>query len=209
MRRKQGRAYRIPWRRRREGKTDYYARYKMLLSGKTRAVIRKSLRHLIVQFVEADIKGDKTLSFTTSMELKKYGWKYNCGNIPAAYLTGFLAGLKAKHSKINKAILDIGPQRSTYGCRLYAALKGLIDTGIEIPHNEEIFPSNERILGKHIEEYAELLKKQDTESYKKQFSKYLANKVLPEEISKNFLETIKNIAKEFNTEIPSWIEESE
>ncbi len=208
MKRRFGKTYRVPWRRRREGKTDYYARYKMLISKKIRAVVRKSLRHIIVQFAKGELLGDRTLSYTHSSELRKYGWKYNCGNLPAAYLTGFLAGLKAQRNNITEAILDIGPQRSTYGGRIYAALKGLIDSGIEIPHNEKIFPPPERIIGKHIAEFAEKLKKEDPKYYKKQFSFYLANKILPEDITKNFFDVLKRIVKEFDASVPDWIKET-
>jgi len=209
LRKRFGKAYRVAWRRRREGKTDYYARYRMLLSGKIRAVVRKSLRNIIVQFVKSELNGDRTLLFTKSLELRKYGWQYNCGNTPAAYLTGFLAGLKAKKAGIKYAILDIGPQRSTYGGRIYAALKGLIDAGVNIPHNEKVFPSSERIIGKHIEEYAKTLKEDSKEIYQKQFNDYLSKKISPEKISENFLNTLKNIAKEFKVEIPDWIEGGE
>lgn len=207
MRRKKfGKTYRVPWRRRREGKTDYHARYKMLLSGKIRAVVRKSLRHIIVQFVDAKIDGDKTLSFTKSIELRKYGWEYNCGNAPAAYLTGFLAGLKAVRNNINEAILDIGPQRSTKSGRIYAALKGIVDAGVWIPHNEEIFPTPERLLGKHIEHFAKKLKEKNIDRYNRQFSQYISKKLDPTKISEQFITVIKNIAKDFNTKIPNWLE---
>ena len=208
MKKRFGKTYRVPWRRRREGKTDYYARYKMLLSRKIRAVVRKSLRHIIIQFAKGEIQGDRTLSYTHSRELRKYGWKYNCGNVPAAYLTGFLAGLKALKANINGAILDIGPQRSTYGGRLYAALKGLVDAGLKIPHNDKIFPSPERIAGKHIADFAKKLKEKDPSLYEKQFSFYLANKVLPENITKNFIDALKNIASEFGVEVPDWVNET-
>ena len=207
MRRRFGKAYRVAWRRRREGKTDYHARYRMLLSRKTRAVVRKSLRHIVVQFIDAKINGDVTLSFTKSTELRKYGWKYNCGNLPAAYLTGFLAGLKAKARGINDAILDIGAQRSTYGGRLYAALLGIRDAGIHIPHDEKILPSYERVLGKHIENYAKMLKLEDKDRYKLQFGGYIQRKTDPEKISENFLRVLKKIVEEYNATIPTWIGE--
>lgn len=202
-----GKTYKVPWRRRREGKTDYRARYRMLLSRKIRAVVRKSLKHIIVQFVEGAIPGDRTLSYTHSSELRKYGWKYGCGNIPAAYLTGFLAGLKAQRVNISEAILDIGPQRSTRGSRLYAALKGLIDAGMQIPHNSEIFPTVERIAGKHIAEFSKKLKKSDPERYNRQFSLYLANNIKPEEITRNFTEVLSKIAKDYGVSTPDWIKE--
>ncbi|MHA1616363.1 MAG: 50S ribosomal protein L18 [Candidatus Njordarchaeales archaeon] len=209
MPRRFGPRYRVPFRRRREGRTDYRARYKMVISGKIRAVVRKSLRNIVVHFVKAELEGDKTLSYTKSTELVKFGWKYGRGNLPAAYLTGYLAGLKAIQAGLKEAILDIGPQRSTKGNRLYAALKGLVDAGVEIPHSEEILPDVDRIRGEHIANYARLLKKKDPEKYRRQFSRYLAQGLDPEKIPEVFEETLKNIASAFGVEPPTFEEESE
>ncbi len=208
MPRRFGPRYRVPYRRRREGRTDYRARYKMLLSRKIRAVVRKSLRHIIIQFVKAELGGDKTLVTTRSLELKKYGWNYGCGNIPAAYLTGYLAGLKALKAGINEAILDIGPQRAIHGGRLFAALKGLVDAGVEIPHNPIVFPSVSRIKGEHIAEYAKKLKRRK-KALEKQFGGYLKAGLLPEDIPKVFEEVLNNIAKAFGVEPPTLEEEEE
>ncbi|RLG58710.1 MAG: 50S ribosomal protein L18, partial [Candidatus Hydrothermarchaeota archaeon] len=90
-----GPRYRVPFRRRREGKTDYRKRLKLLLSGKPRIVVRKTLKHTIVQVIDFDIKGDRVLVSAHSNELKKYGWQANTGNLPASYLTGLLCGKKA------------------------------------------------------------------------------------------------------------------
>ncbi len=144
----------VPYRRKREGKTDYRRRLKLLLSHKPRLVIRKSLDNVLVQIVEYDEKGDKVVVSAHSNELKKLGWKFGKGNLPAAYLTGLLAGSKAKKKKINEAILDLGLQTSVKGSRIYACLKGVIDAGIEVPHNAEVLPSNDRVSGKHIADYA-------------------------------------------------------
>jgi large subunit ribosomal protein L18 len=81
--------------------------------------------------------------------LKKLGW-VRTGNVPASYLTGLLAGKKAKNKKVEEAILDMGLQISTKGSRIYAALKGVLDSGIKVPCSEEILPSEDRIRGKHI-----------------------------------------------------------
>ncbi len=209
IKRKFGPRYRVPFRRRREGRTDYRARYKMLLSQKIRAVIRKSKRNITIQFVKAELKGDKTLSTTRSIELRKYGWNFSGGNTPAAYLTGYLAGLKALKAGINEAILDIGPQRSTRGSRLYAALKGMIDAGIDIPHNENILPSIDRIQGKHIASYAEQLINSNQELYNRRFSRYIKIGLDPRNIESVFLEVLNKIAKEFNVEPPSFEEDEE
>ncbi len=144
----------VPYRRKREGKTDYKKRLKLLLSHKPRLVIRKSLDNMIAQIVEYDEKGDKILVSAHSSELKKLGWKFSKGNLPAAYLTGLLAGAKAKKKKISEAMLDLGLQTSVRGSRIYACLKGVIDAGIKVPHNPEILPDADRISGKHIADYA-------------------------------------------------------
>ncbi|MFH0928779.1 MAG: 50S ribosomal protein L18 [Candidatus Aenigmatarchaeota archaeon] len=141
--------YLMPFKRRREKKTDYKKRLALLKSGSTRLVIRKSLSNITVQFVSYVPEGDKTLVCAFSTELKKFGWEKN-GNVPAAYLTGLLAGKKAKEKKIESAVLDTGLQSSTKGSRIYAALKGVLDSGVSVPHSEEILPSEDRIKGQHI-----------------------------------------------------------
>ncbi len=133
--------------RRRKQKTDYRLRLRLLKSGKPRLVIRKSLDNIRVQFINFNIDGDRTEASAFSPELKKLGWTHGTGNIPAAYLTGFIAGSR---TKIKEAVLDIGMQMSTKGSRIYAALKGVIDAGVKVPHSEEILPSMDRIMGKHI-----------------------------------------------------------
>lgn len=32
-------------------------------------------------------------------------------------------------------------------------MKGAVDSGLEIPHSKEIFPSEDRLTGKHIDKY--------------------------------------------------------
>jgi large subunit ribosomal protein L18 len=144
----------MQFKRRREKKTNYKKRLALLKSGKTRLVIRKSLSNVSVQFINFKSEGDETIVSASSTELKKLGWN-RTGNTPAAYLTGLLAGKKAKDKKIEKAILDLGLQTSTKGSRIYAALKGVLDSGIKVPHSEDILPSEDRIKGKHISEEIE------------------------------------------------------
>ncbi len=144
----------MQFKRRRKKKTNYKKRLALVKSGKARLVIRKSLSNISIQFINFDHQGDKTIASAKSTELKKIGWN-KTGNIPAAYLTGLLAGKKAKDKKIEEAILDLGLQTSTKGSRLYAALKGVLDSGIKIPHSEEILPKEDRIRGKHISEELE------------------------------------------------------
>ena len=84
-----------------------------------------------------------------SRTLKGYGWSGHCGNVSAAYLTGMLCGTNAKKADVKYAIPDIGLYASVRGSRLYAAVKGATDAGIQVPCSEEILPSKDRIEGKH------------------------------------------------------------
>ena len=137
----------VRFKRRRQGRTNYKKRRTMLLSGKDRFVVRKSNKNIICQIITSKEGQDKVIVQVNSTELKKYGWKNNTGNIPSAYLTGYLC---AKKSKKKNAVLDMGLQTSTKGSRIYAALKGAIDGGINIPYDDKVIPSENRIKGEHI-----------------------------------------------------------
>ena len=142
-------------RRRFENKTDYKARFGLLKSGLPRLVIRKSNRYIIVQLVASDTANDKVIATAISKDLLAKGWPEDKAgslkSISAAYLTGMLLASKVK--KTNKsAILDMGMQRNVKGSRIFAALKGAIDSGLQIPHSSESLPTeqdlkkNEKIL---------------------------------------------------------------
>src|SRR5574344_966297 len=103
-----GPRYKVAFRRRRENRTDYYARRKLLASHETRAVVRRSNRNIIVQFVDFTMTGDTVAAAADTKDLMKMGWTYACSNIPAAYLVGYMAGQKAKKAGIEYAVLDIG-----------------------------------------------------------------------------------------------------
>ena len=141
----------IKFKRRMERKTNYRKRLALIKSGKARLVIRKSLSNISVQLINFNPNGDQTVASAVSSELKKFGWT-KTGNIPAAYLTGLLAGKKAKEKNVTEAVLDLGIQTSTKGSRIYAALKGVLDAGVNVPHSKDILPSEDRISGKHISE---------------------------------------------------------
>lgn len=166
-----GPRYNVPFRRKREGRTNYKKRVKLVLSRVPRLVIRPSNKHMIVQLFETKSNGDFVIASSNSSELKKYKWKADCGNVPAAYLTGLIAGFKAIEKGAKKAVLDTGLNVSSKGSRIYAALKGALDAGMEIPHGKEILPDMDRIKGKHISDYAKILG-ENSELYNKQFSKY-------------------------------------
>ncbi|KAA0009037.1 MAG: 50S ribosomal protein L18 [Thermoplasmata archaeon] len=148
---KHGPTYRPMFKRHRLGITDYRKRKKLLKSRKIRAVIRKSLNHIRVQFVQYKEDGDVVLASAISSDLTKYGWKKTPKDTTsAAYLTGMLAGKRAKEKGIEECIVDIGRYTPTKGSRVFAAVKGIIDAGIMCPADESVFPSEDRILGKHL-----------------------------------------------------------
>ena len=101
-----------------------------------------------VQIVKPEIKGDKVLASAHSRFLLKDGWKGSRKNIPASYLTGYMAGKKALSNGVTDAILYSGTRR--YTDRMAAALKGVIDAGVKVPADEEAFPAVERINGEHL-----------------------------------------------------------
>lgn len=137
------------YRRKAEGKTDYRKRLKLLVSGIPRLVIRRTNKNMIVQIVEYSDNGDHVIITANSSELKKLGWKHATANLPAAYLTGMLAAQKAKKKNIKKAIVDLGLQPKSCS-RLYSVIKGAKDNGLDVPASEDIFPSADRLSGKHI-----------------------------------------------------------
>jgi len=192
-----GPSYNVPYRRRREGKTNYHRRKKLLISGLPRLVARKTNKHIIAQIVEASIEGDRVLASAHSSELrKKFGWLGSLKNLPAAYLTGLLCGYRALKRNVKKAILDIGLQTPSKGARVFAVMKGCIDAGIEIPHGEEILPSEERIKGQHISDYASMLSS-TPEVYSKRFSEYISRGLRPENIVEHFSAVKKKIETKF------------
>lgn len=130
-----GPRFAVKFRRRRIGKTNYTKRLALLKSKLPRLVIRKSNRYITIQIVETTNKGDKVLASAHSKALKKLGWKYDCKNKYAAYLTGYMLG---KSAKTKKAVADLGLYTLTKNCRIFAALTGAIEGGIDVPHGEDI-----------------------------------------------------------------------
>lgn len=146
----QGSQYRVQFRRQRKGKTNYRYRAQLLKSNLPRAVVRKTNNNCIVQIAQFELKGDKIIAVAIGKELKKFGWNDKSSSTPAAYLTGLLAGKRAVKLGMKKAVLDIGLHAPAKGSKVFAALRGLIDAGIEISHGEAILPSEERLKGMHL-----------------------------------------------------------
>jgi len=149
-----GPRYFVPFRRRHEGKTDYYKRMSLLSSGTPRMVVRRTNRQIIVQLVVPEVEGDRTLVAAYSTELAGYGYEGTTASTPAAYLTGILFAVKALNEGYDEAILDIGLARAKPGARVFAALKGAVDAGLDVPYGESILPDEERLKGAHIAGYA-------------------------------------------------------
>jgi len=194
-----GPSYRVAFRRRREGKTDYQLRRGLVLSGIPRFVVRGSLRNVTIQIVKAEMNGDKVIVSAHSGELsKKFGWLGDTGNISAAYLTGLLCGFKAVGLGVKETVLDIGLHYPSKSSKVFAALKGALDAGLTIPFDKEKLPDEKRIMGQHIVEYAKRLSSSQ-EAYQKQFSAQLARGLKPEEISSHFAQVKENIVSSMKT----------
>ncbi len=101
-----------------------------------------------VQILKPGMTGDKVVASAHSRYLLEKGWKGSRKSVPAAYLTGYLAGKKAIGKGASDAILYTGTKRYTQ--RMAAALKGVIDAGVQVPADKETFPSDDRINGEHL-----------------------------------------------------------
>jgi len=192
--------YRVQVRRRREGKTDFKARKALILSSLPRLVTRGSLKNITAQIVIAKPKGDEVLVAAHTSELReKYYWKAPTGNVPSAYLIGFLCGLKAKKEGITKAVLDIGLTAPTKGSRLFAVLNGALEAGIEVPCDESKLVKD-RSKGDHIAKYGKILGA-GSEEYAATFSKYLGQELSPEKIPEHFSKIKADITNSFKNEV--------
>lgn len=173
----------VSQKRRKQGKTDYRARLKMLKSGKLRLVVRLSSKNILLQVVQYEATGDKVLVAAHTNELKKLGWSYNKSNLASGYLVGLLAGVKSKKKGINEVLFDCGLRKVVGGGILFAVLKGVVDSGLNVPHSEESFPDENRIKGKHVVDYYKSL---DDEKKKKLFSGYIKQNLNVEDMEKTF-----------------------
>ncbi|MFA6461602.1 MAG: 50S ribosomal protein L18 [Candidatus Woesearchaeota archaeon] len=182
----------VLFRRKREQKTDYHLRLKLLLSKQLRIVVRFTNSKIIAQIVEFNTKGDKVIVATDSSKLKEMGWNYSGKNFPATYLTGLLLAKLAQKKGIKQAILDTGLKSPLLKGKSYAFLKGTVDGGLNVPHGDkDIFPNEEQLSGKNIVAYASSLK--GKKEYDQRFSLYLKNKSVPEKMTEVFNSTKQKI----------------
>lgn len=106
------------------------------------------------------------------------------------------------------ALLDIGLIATTTGNKVFAVMKGAVDGGMNVPHSEKRFPAyskeegfdpeelKSRILGSHVSEYMNYLLEEDEDAYKRQFSKYIADDVGPDDIEDMYLEAHQKIRED-------------
>ncbi len=181
----------VPYRRRREGRTNYKKRLSTLISMPLRLVVRFTNKKIIAQLIEFKPAGDVVLATVSSEELSKKGWPYSCKNIPAAYLTGFLFAKSVKGKEDSQIVLDAGSRSPSKKGKVYAFLKGVLDGGLKIPAGENIFPSAERLSGKHIADHSALLKKNGAES--SLFTQYLKKNASAELMVSTFEKVKKSL----------------
>lgn len=230
----------MKFRRRREGKTDYYARKRLVVQDKNkyntpkyRMIVRITNKDIICQIASAKIEGDQVICSAYSHELPRYGVKVGLTNYAAAYCTGLLLArrvlkkldldqLYAGTEDVNgdlycvedldgekgafRAHLDVGLARTTTGARIFGALKGAADGGIDIPHSEKRFPGydteskelnadvhRKHIFGQHVADYMRKLMEEDEEAYKKQFSRFIKLGIVPDELEEIYANAHKAI----------------
>jgi len=218
--------YQVKYRRRREGRTDYYARKRLCVQDKNkyntpkyRMIVRFTNKDIICQIAYAKIEGDAIICAAYAHELPRYGVKVGLTNYAAAYCTGLLLARRllkslkldeiyAGNDDINgdeyyvesqdgqpgafRCYLDVGLARTTTGARVFGALKGAADGGLDIPHSVKRFPGYDNeggefnaevhrnhIFGKHVSDYMTMLQDEDEEQYKRQFSMYIKNGISP------------------------------
>jgi large subunit ribosomal protein L5e len=223
--------FQVKFRRRREAKTDYRARKRLVTQDKNkyatpkyRLVVRFTNKDIIAQIFSSDLDHDVCLASAYAHELKRYGLKVGFTNYAAAYATGLLLARRVNvkfglnelyegNKEINgedynvtedadenekspfKALLDVGLKRTTTGARVFGALKGATDGGIDVPHKDRRFPGSakseeegkkyepnaekhrEYIFGLHVARYMKELKAEDTDLYNRQFKLYISNNV--------------------------------
>lgn len=221
--------FQVKFRRRREGRTDYRQRHKLITqdknkykSPKYRLVVRFTNKYVICQIVYSEIDGDKILCSANSKELIEHGLTVGLKNYAAAYCTGLLVarrllkqlGLDEVYTGVDepngevvstevngrtfyvsevdgekrpfRALLDVGIKNTTTGARVFGAMKGASDGGLDIPHNHKRFPGYSRdtkqfeseihkahIFGEHVADYMREMEEDDEENFKKHFKSYI------------------------------------
>lgn len=241
--------YQVKFRRRREGKTDYYARKRLIWQDKNkyntpkyRMIVRITNKDIICQIAYSKIEGDYVVCSAYSHELPKFGVKVGLTNYAAAYCTGLLLARRMlKKFRLDsiytgseevtgemfsvedidgkpgafRAFLDVGLARTSTGSRIFGAMKGAVDGGIDIPHSEKRFPGynaetkeldaevhRKHIMGTHVADYMRSLMEEDEEAFKKQFSRYSKLGITADEIEEMYTKAHASIRANPDPEPP-------
>ncbi|XP_047316285.1 60S ribosomal protein L5-like [Impatiens glandulifera] len=211
--------FQVKFKRRRQGKTDYRARVRLINQDKNkyntpkyRFVVRFTNKDIVAQITSASIVGDHVLAAAYSHELPRYGLDVGLSNYSAAYCTGLLLARRvlkklemddeyvgnveasgedfsvepADSRRPFRALLDVGLIRTTTGNRVFAALKGALDGGLDIPHSDKRFAGFSKeskqldadvhrkyIYGGHVAAYMKSLIEDEPEKYQTHFSEYI------------------------------------
>ncbi len=176
-------------RRRREGVTDYRSRKRAITSKGVLLVVRISNKNVSAQFTQPRVDGDIVVASAHSRELTKLGWHGSLKSTPACYLLGILAGKKALSKGVKEAFLYNGLDPFVRGGRMVALAKGVVDAGVNVPIGEEALPSQDRLMGKSISEYAAKLSSESKEAYQKTFASLLKAGFKPEDYPSYFEKT--------------------
>ena len=149
-----GKRQRLRFKRRRSGRTDYRRRLRMLRGGAPRAVVRVSNTQVTCQLVEFGMGGDSIVASVNGKTLVKHGWPAGAArkSVPACYIAGYALAKSAIAAGHDSAILDIGLASSSPGGRVFAALRGMVDAGLDVPHGADVLPDDDRINGTHIDD---------------------------------------------------------
>lgn len=187
---------------------------------------------MICQIVYAKIVGDVTLAAAYSHELPRYGMPVSLTSYAAAYATGLLVARRVltklgladqyvgnvdnvgedftvEHQEGRRpffALLDVGLQRTSTGAKVFAALKGALDGGIEIPHGESRFVGYDSeskklnaetlrsyIFGGHVAEYMKKMKEENPDKYEKHFSQFIKHNITADNVEATWAKVHKAI----------------
>ena len=175
-------------------KTNYRKRQALLVSKQDFVTIKITNQNVIAQVLKPEIRGDIVRVSTHSRELRRYGWKGSLNSLPACFLVGLVLGRKALEKGVDKAILYIGNKPFT--SRIAACMKGIVQAGINIPISSESYPTEHRLNGQHIAEYALKIKTEDINKYNRYFSSLLREGLVPENYQSHVEEITARILKE-------------
>jgi large subunit ribosomal protein L18 len=169
----------------RQRKTNYRKRSGILIGRRPFIITKISGQNISAQALKPTLTGDIVIASAHSRELIRHGWKGSMNSMPACYLTGLLLGKKSIQKGATNAVLYTG--NNPFTTKVAACLKGIVDSGINIPVSKESLPGDDRVSGEHIANYANLLKDNE-EKYNSRFSALLKQGLRPEDYPVHFEE---------------------